>query len=572
MSADPFRPGLLARIFYTRHPLAWVAQATRLCRSATRRPESGVTDWSCDASLLPRVAYDLPPGQWPGGTGESPVPPRNYEICGLALCVWLAMVSSPVAAAAEAEPAPSSPDLLRFLDGAILHGALQSVDAARGLRWQHPDANAPFDLMPAHVDFVRFPQARSLVLTPTCHVRFAGGDNLFGSLVSLDGGTLEFNTWFGGTMKIPRAAVQTITFLPKNYSIVYEGPADASGWVVTAGKPNGVTQRIVLNGNVVIVGGGQLMFSESEDVARGGPPGPPNWTYQDGSFVTAGGGSLARNFNLTGSSTLEFDLACNGPFNLLLDLYSPALDRIEMNNKSLVVELDSGAISLLRASPAPLNENRSVAWTNWDAGGKPARVTFHCNKEEGSLAVLVDGVEVKRWTDLGSFADMGTGFVVQNQRIGGTVKLSHFKISRWEGQYEPDIAPAGATNADLVFLINHDQAGGKVESITRGTLEMNLGGSVLHIPSGRVRQIDFAQSSALPEPRGPWGVRAVLPGGGSVSFQLERWDDKSIAGRSALFGSLAFHPGSIRQMEFNLDQLRTEPAASPENQFDALDQ
>jgi len=140
----------------------------------------------------------------------------------LALCFCLATPAYS-AAAAEAEAAPASADLLQFLDGTILHGALQSVDAARGLRWEHPEANAPFDLMPAHVDFVRFPKARSLVLTPSCHIRFAGGDDLFGSLVSLDGGTLEFNTWFGGTMRIPRAAVQTITFLPKNYSIVYEG-------------------------------------------------------------------------------------------------------------------------------------------------------------------------------------------------------------------------------------------------------------------------------------------------------------------------------------------------------------
>jgi hypothetical protein len=102
---------------------------------------------------------------------------------------------------------------------------------------------------------------------------------------------------------------------------------------------------------------------------------------------------------------------------------------------------------------------------------------------------------------------------------------------------------------------------------------VDLGGNILHIPCERVRQIDFAQSSAVAEPRGPWEVRAVFPGGGSVSFQLEKWDDTAIAGHSALFGAVAFQPGSIRQMEFNLDRPRTGPAAaSPENEFDALDQ
>ena len=122
-------------------------------------------------------------------------------------------------------------------------------------------------------------------------------------------------------MKIPRAAIQTITFLPKNYSIVYEGPADASDWVYRRGRQNR-HRRICVNGNIIIMGAAQVIFGESADVARSAPPGPPNWTYRDGSFVTAGAGILARDFNLTGSSTIEFDVACNGPFNLLLGLYS----------------------------------------------------------------------------------------------------------------------------------------------------------------------------------------------------------------------------------------------------------
>jgi tetratricopeptide (TPR) repeat protein len=61
----------------TRQRFGWVEQATRLFRSATRRPESRATDPGRDAALWPKAACDLPPGQWPGGTGESPVPPKN---------------------------------------------------------------------------------------------------------------------------------------------------------------------------------------------------------------------------------------------------------------------------------------------------------------------------------------------------------------------------------------------------------------------------------------------------------------------------------------------------------------
>jgi len=502
------------------------------------------------------------------------------------LTLWLCLAAwANPAAAAEAGAAPAPADQLQFLDGAVLHGALKGVDAARGLRWEHPDAKAAFDLLPAQVDFVRFPQAKSLALAPSCHVRFAGGDDLFGSVAALEGETMEFKTWFGGTLKIPRAAIQTITFLPKSYAIVYEGPADASDWVIGTGRQssgirimngNGVIINnagvggVIINGNVanalVFNANGQIV---SVGTAPGGPPGPANWTYRDGSFATASLGTLARNFNLTGSCTIEFDLTCNGPFSLLLDLYSTTLDRVQMNINSLIVELDSSQISLIRPGQGPVNDLHSANMTNFTTPGKPARITLHCNQEEHSLAVLVDGVEARRWTDLGAFNNLGTGFVAQCQSSGSTVKLSHFKVSKWQGRYEPDIAPANATNADLVSFINHDQAGGKVEGITGDQVDLSLDGNVLHIPTGRVRRIDFAQSSAVLEPRGPWEVRAVFPGGGSVSFQLEKWDGQSISGHSALFGAVAFPPGSIRQMQFNLDRLRTGSAASLENQFDA---
>src|SRR5712664_4034115 len=69
-----------AWIFRSRNRVEWVAQATRLCRSATRRPKGESTRHPQKAVTLPVVAVGLPPGQWPGGTGESPVPPRTQEM------------------------------------------------------------------------------------------------------------------------------------------------------------------------------------------------------------------------------------------------------------------------------------------------------------------------------------------------------------------------------------------------------------------------------------------------------------------------------------------------------------
>jgi hypothetical protein len=76
-------PAVRRRRFHAGVRPRWVAQATRLCRSATRRPEPEGTDCRHGAVPLPKVGFGLPPGQWPGGTGESPVLPRNYGMCRL---------------------------------------------------------------------------------------------------------------------------------------------------------------------------------------------------------------------------------------------------------------------------------------------------------------------------------------------------------------------------------------------------------------------------------------------------------------------------------------------------------
>jgi hypothetical protein len=318
--------------------------------------------------------------------------------------------------------------------------------------------------------------------------------------------------------------------------------------------------------------GGGAIFQGGRSIITSNPTGAPYWAYRDGSFVSTGAGALGRDFHLSGSSTLEFDLASAGSCSLLLDLYSPMLDRIDFSSSSFLVELDSGpAASRRPRSVSVPSDLGSVILLGLDKPGK-AHITIHCNQQEGSLTLLMNGAVINRWTDLGGFKGGGSGIIFQNQMLPGSVQLSHIRVSQWEGMFEPDISSGAATNADAVSFLNHDKAAGKVQSITEGKLNLLVGGNLLRVPAGRVRRIDFAQPSAAAQPRGPWEVRAVFPGGGSVSFQLDKWDDKSVSGQSALFGPLAFQPGSIREIQFNLDRPIENPAPTLENEFEALDQ
>jgi hypothetical protein len=476
-----------------------------------------------------------------------------------------------------AAPATNSPDRLQFLSGATLHGSLQAIDTNSGLHWQHPEARNAFAVQPTHLDYVRFAQSQAMTVSPVCQFHFANGDNLFGSLVSLSDDSMEFTTWFGSTMKIPRAALQTISFLPKNYSLIYEGPGDASEWVVANGVQqgrvivqNGAFGGVVIMGGGMINAGGGLVNINGINYLNGATSSGPPWEFRDAAYVASGQGTLGREFHLSRSCTVEFDLSCSSAFSLWLALYSAAPDQIDPNN----------CISLTLANNVNFRRPRSTFQTG-DLGGvvlpdfekhNAAHLAIHCNKEDGSVTLLQDGVVLQRWNDISINGGLGGGIVFQNQLPGNNLKLSNFKVSQWDGVNEPESGAAALTNTDFVSFLNHDRAAGKIGGIAEGKLSLEVAGRPLRVPAERVRTISFAQSSAASEPRGPWEVRAIFPGGGTVSFQLAQWDGQSVSGHSALFGDVSFPTASIRQLQFNLDHPKQNPALPRENEFDVLDQ
>ena len=52
-------------------------------------------------------------------------------------------------------------------------------------------------------------------------------------------------------------------------------------------------------------------------------------------------------------------------------------------------------------------------------------------------------------------------------------------------------------------------------------------------------------------------VGLVAPDRGTVTFQLERWDDQQVVGTSPNFGKVKFLPTAFTMIQFNLDKAKT---------------
>ena len=415
-------------------------------------------------------------------------------------------------------PASGAVELLQFLDGAALHGNLREVTTGMGVRWQHPNAKQPIDFSPTNLAWIGFENTTPVALAarPNCRFRFNNGDELFGNLAAIDNEKLEFETWFGGKLKTPRSALRSVTFFPKGFSMLYEGPTGIEGW--SLGK------------------------------------GTNAWRYRDGAFVANGTGTLGRDLKMQGSSTIEFDLVWSGQFSVILALYTEVVDRFDYSATGYMVYFGPGWLNVQRMQPGSGTIVLGQISVPTMLRRSKTRFEIRVSKEESAVAIYADGVLLQRWRDNAGFAGRGSGIVFATQIEGSSLRLSNLKVSEWDGKFVEEPTANPSATEDFVRLVNRDKVSGVLSGFRDGKILMTAAQTKLEIPLPRVTQIFFGPGNTNRVPRDPWEVRAYFSGGGSVSLQLEKWTREKLSGNNPEFGPLVFDTRSIRRLQFNLDR------------------
>ncbi len=452
----------------------------------------------------------------------------------LPLVIWIAGVFTIISAEPVADqPEKHGPEgLLQFLDGSLLHGHLDGIETEKGVTWHFRAAKQPLVFLPTNLSSIRFEQSESAGSTfqPSCRFHFQNGDEIIGNLVSLEKDKATIESWFGGKLSAPRSSIEAILFSAKGYKLIYEGPSGTEGW------------RMGRN--------------------------PRSWEYKDGAFIANGADLLGRDFSLSGSSTLEFDLGWTGTFNLTITLYAQVIDRFDYSTSAYQVYLGSGLISVQRVQagagafmlgqtqiPAMLRKNH-------------AHFEIRCNKEDATITLLVDGQFVQRWRDTAGFVAKGGGIVFYSQADPRALKLSNIRVAEWEGKFEPETLTNNPPNSDVVFLANRDRVIGEFQKVEEGKVSIKAKQTTLDIPLSRVTQIRFAEVKNPESSTNAWDVRAAFPGGESVAFQLLKWESDGVSGTSPIFGAVKFKPRSIRQLHFNPSRAAaTESGEDAEAEF-----
>lgn len=407
-------------------------------------------------------------------------------------------------------------DLVRFLDGSMLHGKLQQVNLDAGVRWARGDLAKPVDFRPDNLAWIRFEGARPVQRQrePSVHIRFHNGDEVLGNLISVDEQRVQFSTWFNEQMSAPRAGLQSLAFLSPGFSILYEGPTTLDGWKL--GRD------------------------------------PKAWTYRDGVFISEGVGVLGRDFGLKGSSRIEFDLQWNGTFSLIVPVYTAALDRFDYRSNSYMFYISRGYVSLQRVQSGAGVRNLGQGQIPEMQSKNRVSVEMRINKDKAEMELYIDQKLIRKWRDTNGFSATGTGMAFFSQLNGPIVRVSHLRVSAWDGHSDPVSLTASNHSEDMVFLKNRDEVPGRLKSMNGSMVVINSLGTDLTIPLERITRVALTKPKVKSGAKRPWEVRAHFAGGAAVSFDLKQWEGQTLTGSSRNFGPVSFNSRHIRRLQFNL--------------------
>ena len=126
---------------------------------------------------------------------------------------------------------------IELKSGDIFRGSFGGFDPKTGIMWNHPHVSPQLKITPTHIKHIQFGgnQLPSEAKNHSSKVTLINGDGLSGDLISLKGGKLTVDTWYGGEIQIEPSVA------------VHVGDRDAIAVVIVNGLP--VLARLV--GNLV---------------------------------------------------------------------------------------------------------------------------------------------------------------------------------------------------------------------------------------------------------------------------------------------------------------------------------
>lgn len=439
---------------------------------------------------------------------------------------------------AGASAAAAIEQSLHFRNGDSLKGQLVEMTSTDGVLWRRPELQQPIRFFSTNIAeiFLGARPAFDATNGPArTLIRFANGDELIGSLVSITNDAILLDTSYAGRLKLPRNLVASLLPRGMNDSVIYDGIRDGSTW--THGDMSAV---------------------------QGVPVG--RWQFHNASLFSGAASSVARNMNLPFEIRIDFDLYWSDLFSLAIGLHTDSLEPISLNARELEPDFApfyslwiSPTATQLRVVPktGPIRQLGSV-FMRLPPGANHVPFTIFTSKKRNSVTIMAAGRVVHDWIDPAGWSAGGRGIRFVHQGYGN-VRIANLRITRWDGQGMPAATLPPNPEVDVVLLNGTSALGGQLTGFTNGVFHFSSGGQTRSLPFDQVTHAGFATKQWAAASGETGAIMVAFNGVGRLTGDLRSWNAK--VAHLAVPGI-----GDIRVQSQALGRIRfpkpTPPAAS----------
>ena len=371
-------------------------------------------------------------------------------------------------------------------------------------------------------------------------IRLENGDELYGTLKSLDAESLQLETSWGGLLPDNRNHVRYIGF-DKQKAYLRNATESLQGWTSA----------------------GNSMLPEC----------------RNGSWIMRGSNNteLQTKFDMPPRLHVQFSVYHTNSFRVQVFLWN---DDNSQNKVEMTVSLEKAELNKVSSGHhKTIGRVKRQTERNWysDKGVKRSDVQFYADREKGNYYLYLNGEQIARWEEGKELQNI---FENEEEEDGKDAKPHDFKpgnilgirgydsqnmaltnmnVLEWNGALpyppeEQDIVGKydRESSADKVMLVNGDVLRGSISLQEDGRIRVKSNHYDVIVPTSKVRSLNQKKEEEKKAAQDNSDVRVFLADQSIVSIRLDAVRDGRLEGHSSALGKVSIPIQSLRKVLFNL--------------------
>ncbi len=388
----------------------------------------------------------------------------------------------------------SASDQITLKQGNVIHGKIISLETDL-IEIKTPHAETPLKVKGQTLQHLKFDQETAKDLpTHSEKITLKNGDVFPAEVLSLDHEKLKVQTWFAGTIDIPRPHVKSVHYGLKPQPLIYQGPKDIKEWR----QQNSWAEDQKTKNSFFSTNTGEI----SKAIAI-----PKNFIFQ--TTLSWRNTPNIRIYLCANDHETKF---CLNAYRISFSGQNIQLERLIEKNKSEVESQFLGDIGT-KTTDFPTNQ---------------FKLEVRANREDRTLAVYLDGHLRKTFLDQNP-APKGNIMIFESliPRRQSHI-IEHIACYEWDTitQHLHREGPVDDPKLDSVSVADGDRYSGKIIGISEEqlTLRSPVIDHPLEIPTSHCSVLHFENEHPKQITRGAFGLN--LANGGTLGLESIQLDQE----------------------------------------------